>query len=301
MGILACLRETQEWGMAQRMKFNKAGLLAVVLILSTGLARVAQADDESDRDAIDMSGAKTTDFIKSRTYIGVVGISSTIDQWGDFTGNNSVQYGPVTFQTSPVTEFTNPEVDLIPTIQRNFGFGALVGHREGPWAAEVSYWRSDHTASSYSNGPSGPTTFNTPARLEAFNIDLKRYFFTQLPTQPFVSVGFTFPWLWMRQGSYILDYHNPPNPATGQYNIIGINDETISGFGLNVGAGLEIYLGNGFSLIGGAYESWIGFDQNNGATKVPLNSIYFDGNPSDRGSFAGNGLNLYVGTTVGFE
>src|SRR5258708_27775869 len=149
MGILACLRETQEWGMAQRMKFNKAGWLAVVLVLSTGLAGVVWAEDEKDQEAIDTAGAKMSDFVKSRTYIGLVGISSTIDQWGDFTGTTAFTNVPVPISSGGVTTTSNPEVNFIPSIQRNFGFGALVGHREGPWAVEVSYWRSDHTATMY--------------------------------------------------------------------------------------------------------------------------------------------------------
>jgi hypothetical protein len=124
-------------------------------------------------------------------------------------------------------------------------------------------------------------------------LDFKRYFFTQFPTQPFISLGFSFPWLWMRQGSEIL---NPDYSHTGVFS-----DETISGIGLNVGAGLEIYLGNGFSLIGGAYETWTGYDQINGFSKVPLNTLYWDGNPADLSSIAGNGLNLYVGTTFAIE
>jgi hypothetical protein len=80
-----------------------------------------------------------------------------------------------------------------------------------------------------------------------------------------------------------------------------VDDETLSGIGFNVGAGLEIYLGNGFSLIGGAYETWTSFDQINGASKIATNSVYFNNIPADVGSLAGNGLNLYVGTTFGVE
>lgn len=276
--------------MAQRMKFNNAGLLAVALILLTGLVRVAWADDENDTEAVETAGAKQSDFIKSRTYIGGIGISSTIDQWGDFNGVNRFTSASATTVSGGVSYVSDTEVDLIPTIQRNFGFGALVGHREGPWAVEVSYWRSDHTATFYF---SGPATFTTPARLETINLDFKRYFFTLLPTQPFISFGFSFPWLWVRQGSYLFD----PSVTTQ----LGSNDETISGIGFNVGTGLEIYLGDGFSLIGGAYETWTSFDQINGVSKIPLTQLYFDNNPSNIGSLAGNGLNLYVGTTIAIE
>ena len=286
MGILACLRETQDRGMAQRMKFNKAGLLALVLISLTGLAGIAWADEDEDREAVEISGAKQSDFIKSRSYIGGIGISSTIDQWGDFTGYNSFISNEPATVSGGVTIVPLQEQNFVPTIQRNFGFGALVGHREGPWAAEVSYWRSDHTATFYYLSSGAPVTATTPARLESLNIDFKRYFFTQYPTQPFVSLGFSFPWLWVRQGSFL----------AGNFN-----DETISGIGFNVGAGVEIYIGNGFSLVGGAYETWTSYDQINGASKVPMNALYWNNNPADISSIGGNGLNLYVGTTFGIE
>lgn len=265
---------------------NKTAWLVMVAAFLGGFSSASWADDDS------------ADYIKSRTYIGILGNSATLDQWGDFNGTHSVQFGPVTYQTSPVTAFSNPEVDIIPTIDRNFGFGGLIGHREGPWAAEISYWRNDHTAT-YTGGTG--VTLTTPARYESFNVDFKRYFLTELPAQPFVNVGLTFPWLWMHNTSYIMDYHSPPNPSTGQYNVIGVNDETISGFGVNLGAGVEVYISELFSISGGAYGRFVGFDQINGASKIALNKIFFDGNPADKGSLAGNALNLFVTMTVAIK
>lgn len=255
------------------MKFNKAGLLVMVLVLLLGWVKGVWADDDMDSD---IAGLKKTDFIKERSYIGVVGISADIDQWGDFNGSNFL-----TFNAGSTV--ASSEQDIIPSITRQFGWGVLLGHREGPWAGEVSFWRSDHTATFIA---AGPTTITNPASLQAINIDFKRYFFTQFPTQPFVSLGLSFPWLWVHQGSYL-------GSTT--------NDETISGIGLNLGAGLEIYLDNGFSILGGLYQRWGEFDQVNGASKIPLNQMYFDGNSSDVGALAGNGLNFYIGGTVGVE
>ena len=266
------------------MKFNKAGLLVMVLALLLGLVKAVWADD-ADLDT-DVFGAKKTDFIKQRSYIGVIGVSATIDQWGDFNGATAIGFDPVTTVNAGVTTVTYKEQDLIPAITRQFGWGVLLGHREGPWAAEISFWRSDHTGTWTGTSSGAPVTFTFPASLQAINFDFKRYFFTQVPTQPFISLGVSFPWLWVQGASF------------GSTNI---SDETISGIGLNLGAGMEIYLDNNFSILGGLYQRWGEFDQINGAAKVPLNQMTFDSNNADVGSLAGNGLNIYVGGTVGVE
>ena len=281
---MACFRETSDRGMAQRMKFNKTALFAILFtsIFLSGFCFKAFA--ENDDNVGEFFGAKPNDFVKSRSYIGFIGTSSTLDQWGDFNG--TLQFTSVSSNPN-----TSPEVDSIPAIKRGYGWGALVGQREGPWAIEVSFWRNDTTASYFSGG----ATITDPASLQSLNFDLKRYLFTELPTQPFVSIGVSFPWLWVRDFSQLITSTAPIAP-------VGLpNDETISGIGFNFGAGLEIYLDNNFSLLGGAYQRWGSFNQISGAAKIPYNNLYFDNNPSDTGSLEGNGLNLYAGMTLGFE
>ncbi len=261
------------------MKFHKAGLLLMILVLVAGWVTTVWADEDLDSM---ISGTHKNDFIQERSYIGVVATSADIDQYGDFTGTGTFSYSGSATVSNAVTE-----VDLIPSITRQFGFGVLVGHREGPWACEISFWKSSHTATFIQ---AGPVTITNPASLQALNIDLKRYFFTTLPTQPFINLGLSFPWLYVQDGSYLVS-------SSGTSN----NNETISGIGFNIGAGMELYLDNNFSLIGGLYERFTEFDQINGASKIPLDQMYFDGNPSDIGALAGNGLNIYVGTTFGVE
>ncbi len=274
------------------MKLHKAGLTVLLLVLVLGWVKAVWAQDE-DLDS-DIPGAKPTDYIRERTYIGILGTSADIDQYGDFNGTNLMTFNNEgTTVNNGVTYTLNEEQDLIPSITRQFGWGVLFGHREGPWAAELSFWSSNHTATWIgSNGAGGATTITNPASLQAINIDFKRYFFTAFPTQPFVSFGISFPWLYVENGSYLL------NSTTGTYTT---NNETISGIGFDLGAGMELYLDNNFSLLGGLYERWTDFDQINGASKIPLNQMYFDGNPSDVGNLEGNGLNIYIGTTFGVE
>lgn len=281
------------------MNHKKTALAFLALFFLALLTPLAHADDMGMNDFAEWFGATPNDYVKARSYIGVVGISADINNGGDFNGLTTVEYGPVTYQTTPVTLWTNPELDQVPSINRNFGFGILLGQRLGPWAFELSFWQSTHTAT-YTGG--GFTVTN-PATLQSFDFNVKRYIFTQLPTQPFFSVGVSLPWLSVADGSEILNAQN------GEYNVIAVNSETLSGIGLQLGVGLEIYLSNNFSLVGGAYQRWTEFNQINGAEKVSSSGVYFDGDSSPTlpsgasnvGSLEGDGINFYVGTTIGFE
>ena len=257
------------------MKCNKTWLLALGLILMTGLVSAAWAQDDED--------AGKRDLIKNRTYIGFLGTSATIDQWGDFQGL-------LTFTSISSDPASNVEKDIVPTINRNFGFGVLVGHREGPWAAEVSFMRSDHTAT-FTGGSA--VTITEPASLCSINFDFKRYFLTTLPVQPFINMGLSLPWLWIRQGSSLYD-----STVT---TLLMVNDETISGIGFNLGGGIEIYLNQDISLLGGAYQRFTSFDQISGAAKIPFDSLQLNNNATDIGSIEGDGLHFYAGATFGFQ
>src|SRR5579859_1939446 len=110
------------------MKCNNKAAWLLLLMVFGGLNSVSRADDWMD----DVFGAQPGDYIKSRSYIGGVGISSDIDQWGYFTGVNSLQTVPVTTTSGGTTQISDNELDLIPSITRQFGWGAMLGHREGP-------------------------------------------------------------------------------------------------------------------------------------------------------------------------
>ncbi len=264
------------------MKLKKVGLFALNLILLAALGTAAWAQEE------DESGKR--DLIKTRTYIGFFGTSATIDQWGGFQGIHSFQ--AFNGSSSGSTLSTSIEVDMVPAISRNFGAEIMLGHREGPWAGELSFTRSDHTAVYYSSSNSGPVTTNESASLCSIDFDFKRYFLTTAPVQPFVSMGLSLPWLWIRNGSQLYD---------SAYNLVNTDDETISGIGFNLGAGLEVYLSQDFSLVGGVFQRWTGFDQISGVSKIPFNKLYFDGVSTDVGSIEGDGMHIYAGTTFGFQ
>src|SRR5580658_9308540 len=87
-----------------------------------------------------------SDYLHSRTYVGVVATSVSVGTGGEFSGLNYSRIDAPAY-----------EVDLIPAISQNFGYGVLIGHREEAWAGELSFWQSNHDATF------GPGTFYSPA------------------------------------------------------------------------------------------------------------------------------------------
>jgi hypothetical protein len=271
------------------MRLNRIAFFTTLLsILCLGASFKVWADDEIETYGM----PESHDFIQHRTYIGIFGTSADIDNNNDFSGYEEFITAPATTGTS----FPNQELDFIPTINRNFGFAGMVGHREGPWALEFSYWYSNHTASVYTGGP---TTFTTSSVFTSINFDLKRYFFTTLPIQPFIDFGVNFTSLTSHNTSEVFAYDS----TTTSYDIYqGTGDQTDSGYGINLGVGGELYLGDGFSLVAGVIERFTTWQSIQGLEKTPYIPTFSNNYPTNPdGGLAGNGTNFYVGMTVGFD
>jgi hypothetical protein len=183
-------------------------------------------------------------------------------------------------------------VFLLPSLQQNFGYGFLFGHREQAYAVELSYWSSNHTA------VFGPTTLNFPpgtassvnlsqfqdsATYQSINVDFKRYFFTEQNLQPFLVLGVGFPWITLS---------NADMDAYGD-----INSVTLAGLAFDMGLGVEYYFDEHFALQLSAIQRWANFTEYKGITGQ-YNSI-FQYTPSS--SDDGSGLLFSVGTSIGFE
>jgi hypothetical protein len=268
------------------MKFNRIALYTTLFtILCLGGSLKAWAED----DEMETYGqAPSHDFIKHRAYLGVYGTSTIIDNNGDFNGFE--------YFSSQTSATANIERNYVPTIDRQFGFAGVAGYREGAWAGEVSYWYTNHNAYIYSgvdanNNP--VTSLATTAVYTTINLDLKRYFFTTVPTQPFIFAGVNFAFLNSHNTSQILD-------STGA-TVLGTGNQTESGIGLNLGAGLEIYLGDGFSLVGGAVQRFTSWGGMAGFSKQDSHPDYTSNSSNPPGALEGNGINFFVGATVGVE
>jgi hypothetical protein len=220
------------------------------------------------------------DYLHSRTYIGVVGTSISVNNTGLFSGTNySVANTPAY------------DLSLIPSLEQGFGWGILFGHREEVYALEVSYWQSSHTAtfgpgvigSSYGSPTTFTSSFSGTAVYNSINVDFKRYFLTELQFQPFLDLGVSYPWITVNDAD--IDGSGNPWPLT------------LEGLGLNLGIGVEYYINTDISVIAGAYQRWTSFGQFTGSqTQANTLSLYGTNTSED-----GSGLNFAVGTTVGFE
>jgi hypothetical protein len=113
---------------------------------------------------------------------------------------------------------------------------------------------------------------------------MKRYFFTKSPIQPFAEFGVSLPWLVFKDGS------------ADENGFVG--DFSTSGLGLNLGAGVEMYMGDNFSFFASAIQRWSGFDDFSGVQQQHT-SLQLDG--FQNLSLEGNGLDFLAGVTVGVE
>jgi len=220
------------------------------------------------------------DYLHTRTYVGVVGTSISVNNTGLFSGTNySVANAP------------SYDLSLIPSLSQAFGWGILFGHREEVYALEVSFWQSSHSAtfgpgmisSSYGSSTTLASSFSGTAVYSSINVDFKRYFLTELQFQPFLDLGVSYPWITINDA----DIDASGNPWT----------LTLEGLGLNLGIGAEYYINTNISIIAGVYQRWTSFGQFTGS-QIQANTLTLYGTNS---SEDGSGLNFAVGTTVGFE
>ena len=222
-----------------------------------------------------------SDYLHTRTYFGVVATSISVNKNGEFSGLNYSRVDAPAY-----------EVDLIPAISQNFGFGVLIGHREESWAGEVSFWQSNHTATfgpgtiTSESGLTYPAQqFQGTATYNSVNVDFKRYFITEQQLQPFINLGVSFPWIVINDA------------ATDAFG--DIRPLTLAGLGFNLGIGVEYYLTPNISFVANACQRWASFDEFKGIQNE-YNQITQFGNGSPT-SDEGSGLIFTIGTTLGLE
>ena len=156
----------------------------------------------------------------------------------------------------------------IPNVEGTFGFEILIGTRFSEGVVELSYARSTHDVTWL--GAKSEAAYNM------LNLDYEFYFLRDKPTQPFLLLGFSFPWLVVKDGS-----------ATAT----SAGDATFRGVGLNLGGGLAYYLLPTISIAGEAVYRLMTYTS---ATGVSGESKKIED------GFWGHGLNLNVGMKFTF-
>jgi hypothetical protein len=257
--------------MNSKQKMKRFSLTAILFMALVWVAPVF-ADDSMDEN----SG----DFITERTYIGVLATYASLDKNQDFDGTQEFVFYP---------SATTAEADGVPSLDNGYGFGVLLGQREGAYAGEFSYIQSYHTGTFTGPPALSPGTGENTAIYHVISLDFKRYFFTKLQAQPFVSLGVNYTWIDIDNASALVDFTTTPGTTVREGSL------SLEGIGLNLGAGLEIYMGEGFSLVGGAYERFTGYS---GITGIERQERTPESDAVSTYSLNSTGLNFVVGGTL---
>jgi len=241
------------------MKFRNTRILLMFLMLFSGSFSVVSAHDEKDSfTSKDDMSATSNELIQSRNYVGGFLSYMTITNGGDIDGN---VFG---ISLSPY------ELDLVPGINSNFGFGAFLGRREGDFALEAGYSQSQHSAYW---GVGTPFSSTGTASYQSVDINFKRYLFTEQQMQPFILAGLALPWV-----TY---------PLASTDGLGNFSSFCISGVGFNLGGGVEFYFDDSFSIFGTVFQRWNKFDTSVGYRDIDWAL-----------SLEGDGVNVTSGATM---
>jgi hypothetical protein len=135
------------------------------------------------------------------------------------------------------------EIIILPRLDTQPLVRGILGFRARNASLEISYDRTKHDGTF--------EDFGTDVTIQAVNVD-GRYFF--LPTsriQPHVLVGGSFPWVRVKEGSFL----------DGE-----AGDARYRGYGLNTEAGVTIYPHPRFGISGGYSFRWMWFDRATGVS-----------------------------------
>jgi len=119
-------------------------------------------------------------------------------------------------------EVDGPEIAILPKLDKQGMFRGILGYRGEKAAIEFSYERANHNGTFL--GGTGKATF------QQVNVDARFFFLSQTRIQPYVLVGGGFPWLTIKDGSFLED-----QPEAG------VGDGAFRGYALNTEVGATIY------------------------------------------------------------
>lgn len=120
-------------------------------------------------------------------------------------------------------EVGGDEIALLPKLDKQGMFRGILGYRGEKAAIELSYERANHNGT-FGEGGTGKATF------QQVNVDARFFFLTHARIQPYGLLGGGFPWLTIRDGSFL---ENEPEA--------GFGDGTFRGVALNTEVGVTVY------------------------------------------------------------
>lgn len=145
-------------------------------------------------------------------------------------------------------EVDGDEIALLPKLDKQKMLRGILGYRGEKAALEFSYERTSHDGA-FGEGGTGQATF------QQVNVDARFFFLTHARVQPYVLVGTGFPWLTIKDGSFLED-----QPDTG------VGDGSFKGYALNTEVGVTVYPHPQVGIVLGYDYRPIWFDRATGIT-----------------------------------
>jgi hypothetical protein len=145
-------------------------------------------------------------------------------------------------------EVDGDEVALLPKLDTQRMFRGIFGYRYERATLEFSYERTGHTGVFGELG-TGEATF------QQLNVDTRFFFLTDGRVQPYILAGGGFPWLTIKDGSFLL---NEPDA--------GVSDGRFKGYALNTEVGVTVYPHPQVGIVLGYEYRPMWFDRGTGLT-----------------------------------
>jgi opacity protein-like surface antigen len=148
-------------------------------------------------------------------------------------------------------EIDGDEIALLPKLDKQKMFRGILGYRYEKAALELSYERTNH------NGTFGEVGIGK-ATFQQLNVDARFFFLTHARVQPYGLLGGGFPWLTIKDGSFL---GNQPDA--------GVGDGRFKGYALNTGVGVTVYPHPQVGIVIGYDYRPMWFDRATGISDKP--------------------------------
>jgi opacity protein-like surface antigen len=145
-------------------------------------------------------------------------------------------------------EADGDEIALLPKLNRQKMFKGILGYRYEKAALEFSYERARHDGT-FADVETGEATF------QQLNVDVRAFFLSHSRVQPYVLAGAGFPWLTIKDGSFVVDQADS-----------GVGDGRFKGYALNTEVGVTVYPHPQVGIVLGYEYRPIWFDRATGVT-----------------------------------